>query len=245
MVAENPHEPVAICAYDIAMPMARAQMSVPRPLRIPASWSAALRWVVLLTVPVLARADEGMSTQLARGAQIHAVCAACHGVDGMGQPDGFAPVIAAQHASVLLRQLRDYRDGVRWDPRMEHVAQLRSLSQAEDLAAVAAFVSRMDASRPATTGSGRHLALGTRVFFDRCAACHGATGQGSAARAVPRLAGQHAAYLQRQVLDAVEGRRPLLLASHGTMFSQLSADSLEGLSDYLARNARRGDGTPR
>lgn len=226
------------------MMTARARRSASRPPP-PASWTAALRWVVLLALPVAAWADQGSSTQPARGARIAAVCAACHGVDGMGQPDGFAPVIAAQHASVLLRQLQDYRDGARWDPRMEHVAQLRPVSQPEDLAAVAAFVSRMDASRPAATGSGRNLALGTRAFFDRCADCHGATGQGSAARAVPRLAGQHAAYLQRQVLDAVEGRRPRLHATHGAMFSRLSADSLEGLSDYLARNARRGDGTPR
>ena len=180
-----------------------------------------------------------------RGGQIYAVCAACHGVEGMGQPDGFAPVIAGQHASVLLRQLRDYRDGTRWDPRMEHVAQLRAISRPEDLSAVADHVSRLTPVGPASRGSGRHLGSGARVYLDRCADCHGATGQGSAARGVPRLAGQHAAYLQRQVLDAVEGRRPLLRATHGAMFSRLSADSLDGLTDYLALNARRGDGAPR
>jgi cytochrome c553 len=197
-------------------------------------------WIMSAAAP-----PPGLADDLSVGAQRYAVCAACHGVDGMGQPDGFAPVIAAQHESVLLRQMRDYRDGTRWDPRMEHVVQLRSVSRPEDLAAVAAFVARMDASRPAVRGSGRNLDTGARAYFQQCAACHGATGQGSAARAVPRLAGQHAAYLQRQVLDAVEGRRPLLRATHGAMFSRLSADSLDGLTDYLALNARRGDGAPR
>ena len=56
-----------------------------------------------------------------RGDQIFATCAACHGVDGAGLPDGSVPVIGSQHYPVLLRQLVDYRHAERWDIRMEHV----------------------------------------------------------------------------------------------------------------------------
>jgi len=56
-----------------------------------------------------------------RGDQIFATCAACHGVDGSGLPDGSVPVIGSQHYPVLLRQLVDYRHAERWDIRMEHV----------------------------------------------------------------------------------------------------------------------------
>lgn len=228
-------------AYDI--PMLPVLLDVTSAL----AWVGPGRiWAVLavFALPSLAWA-EAAPDSIGRGEQLYAVCAACHGVEGMGQPDGFAPVIAGQHASVLTRQLRDYRDGTRWDPRMEHVAQLRAISRPEDLSAVATYISRLAPIGPASRGSGHHLGSGARVYLDRCADCHGATGQGSAARGVPRLAGQHAAYLQRQVLDAVEGRRPLLRATHGAMFSRLSADSLDGLTDYLALNARRGDGAPR
>jgi cytochrome c553 len=200
--------------------------------------------VAVLAVCAVSAAEAGdgaPTSDPSRGERLYATCSACHGASGMGQPEGPAPVIAGQHGRVLLRQLADYRAAARWDPRMEHVAQLRAFSDPADLADIAAFVARLDAPLPAAIGSGAGLAEGARVFLGRCAACHGATGQGDDARGIPRLAGQHEAYLRRQVLDAVEGRRPRLQASHGARFMTLSATSLEGLADYLSRNFRRVD----
>lgn len=174
-----------------------------------------------------------------RGESLYATCSACHGAAGMGQPEGPAPVLAAQHETVLMAQLADYRGGSRWDPRMEHVARLRMVERPEDLAALASFISQLDPSLPAAIGTGESLAAGARVFVMDCASCHGATGQGDAVRGVPRLAGQHHGYLRRQVQDAVEGRRPRLQASHGRRFATLSAAEIEGLADYLSRNVRR------
>lgn len=175
-----------------------------------------------------------------RGESLYATCSACHGAAGMGQPEGPAPVLAAQHETVLRRQLADYRDGRRWDPRMEHVARLRIVERPDDLVALSSFISHLDPSRPAGTGTGESLATGARAFVTGCASCHGATGQGDAQRGIPRLAGQHHGYLRRQVQDAVEGRRPGLQASHGRRFAALSAAEIDGLSDYLSRNVRRG-----
>lgn len=197
--------------------------------------------LVLLAVgagPAMAD-DPGVAVALQRGESLYATCSACHGASGMGQPEGPAPVLAAQHETVLLRQLTDYRDGARWDPRMEHVARLRIVERPDDLAALASFISRLDPSRPAAMGTGEGVAAGARAFVMGCAACHGATGQGDAARGVPRLAGQHHGYLRRQVQDAVEGRRPGLQASHGRRFATLSAAEIDGLADYLCRNVRR------
>lgn len=174
-----------------------------------------------------------------RGESLFATCSACHGAAGMGQPDGPAPVLAGQHERVLIRQLADYRDGTRWDPRMEHVARLRVVERPDDLVALAAFVSHLDASLPAAIGSGAGLDAGARAFVMECSVCHGATGQGDAVRGVPRLAGQHHGYLKRQVQDAVEGRRPRLQASHGPRFAALTAAEIDGLADYLSRNVRR------
>lgn len=198
-----------------------------------------IAWCV--PVPVQAGTDP---LEVQRGERLYATCSACHGASGMGQPEGPAPVLAGQHASVLLRQLADYRDGTRWDPRMEHVARLRVVERPRDLADLAAFVASLDASRPAAIGTGDGLAAGAQAFVLGCADCHGATGQGDAARGVPRLAGQHQGYLRRQLQDAVEGRRPRLQASHGGRFRALSAEEIDGLSDYLSRNVRRAASAP-
>lgn len=195
-----------------------------------------------LAVPVAAA--ESPAGDAARGETLYATCSACHGASGMGQPAGPAPVLAAQHEVVLVKQLGDYRDGSRWDPRMEHVARLRAVERPRDLADLAAFIARLDASLPAAIGTGESLAAGARIVVMDCAGCHGATGQGDAARGVPRLAGQHHGYLRRQVQDAVEGRRPRLQGSHGARFAPLTAAEIDGLADYLSRNARRAAPAP-
>ena len=103
-------------------------------------------WVLLLSLASLAVSAEAWSRSPdpARGERLYATCSACHGAAGMGQPEGPAPVLAGQHESVLLRQFADYRDSARWDPRMEHVARLRAFADRDDLADIAAFLSRLD-----------------------------------------------------------------------------------------------------
>jgi cytochrome c553 len=191
-----------------------------------------------------------------RGEQLFATCAACHGTDGMGQPDGGAqpgggtqagggaPVIAGQYREVLLRQLVDYRHGQRWDMRMEHVMQLRRLATVDDLADVAGFIAALPVTGTARTGDGRNLATGATVYLERCAACHGATGQGVASRGVTRLAAQHHPYLYRQFFDVVEGRRPSLSASHGRLMSDLDQAQADGIADYLSRMQVRPPASP-
>jgi cytochrome c553 len=157
----------------------------------------------------------------------------------MGQADGSAPVIAAQHRGVVLRQLVDYRYGLRWDLRMEHVAQMRNLQMPQDLADVAAYVATLvQQNERIGMGRGEHLALGARRFVERCAECHGATGQGDAGKSVPKLAGQHHAYLLRQFLDVLEGRRPALGASHRRLLTDFDLAVADGIADYLSRNSR-------
>jgi len=180
-----------------------------------------------------------------RGDQIFATCAACHGVDGSGLPDGSVPVIGSQHYPVLLRQLVDYRHAERWDIRMEHVSRLKVMQTPQDLADVAALIASLQPMGPTVHGSGEFLPNGARVYFERCEACHGATGQGNAERGVARLAGQHPEYLIRQFIDVVEIRRPRLSKTHAPLLRELQRTELEGIADYLSRTRRsRGDIAP-
>jgi len=180
-----------------------------------------------------------------RGDQIFATCAACHGVDGSGLPDGSVPVIGSQHYPVLLRQLIDYRHAERWDIRMEHVSRLKVMQTPQDLADVAALIASLQPMGPTVHGSGEFLTNGARVYFERCETCHGATGQGNADRGVARLAGQHPEYLIRQFIDVVEIRRPRLSKTHTPLLRELQRSELEGMADYLSRTRRsRGDIAP-
>lgn len=186
-----------------------------------------------------ARADLQLAKTLRgdspRGQRLYATCAACHGVNGMGQPDGNAPVIARQHYSVLLKQLVDYRHAMRWDLRMEHVVELKKFAELQDLVDVATYVSAMPKTGMTGVGSGQFLREGAWTFVLRCAACHGASAAGSEVAAVPRLAGQHYDYLRRQFFDIAEGRRPQLSASHGRLLHELDQADVDGMADYLSR----------
>jgi len=191
------------------------------------------------------RAALAAAPDARRGDQIFATCAACHGVDGSGLPDGSVPVIGSQHYSVLLRQLVDYRHAERWDIRMEHVSQLKVMQTPQDMADVAALIASLQPMGRTVRGSGEFLMGGAKVYFERCQTCHGATGQGDADRGIARLAGQHPEYLLRQFIDVVEARRPRLSKTHAPLMRELQRAELEGIADYLSRTRRsRGDIAP-
>ncbi|MCU0759066.1 MAG: c-type cytochrome [Steroidobacteraceae bacterium] len=190
---------------------------------------------------VAARNDSELKAALAaapdaaRGASLYGTCAACHGPDGGGVADGSIPAIAGQPQRVLVKQLADFRRSQRLDVRMEHFADRRHLGGAQDIADVAAYAATLSRTTAAGIGDGTMLAAGGRAWIGRCAGCHGGTGQANAARALPRLAGQHAAYLERQLLDTVAGRRPNMAATHRGVLNGLDPAEITGIADYLSR----------
>ena len=190
-----------------------------------------------------------LQPDIEHGAEIFAKCAGCHGVDGGGEASGSVPRIAGQHFGVLARQLVDFRHGKRWDMRMEGVATSHDvMPELQDIADVARFVSQLSRDGTRGVGDGQHLEAGAGIYASRCASCHGAKGEGNASRDVPRLAGQHAAYLSRQLYDAVDGRRPALTASHGKRFDDLDFQQVRGIADWLSRigwnSAEKADAAP-
>ncbi len=171
---------------------------------------------------------------LERGAGLFNGCAACHGSNGGGTRDGLVPRLAGQHASVLQKQLVDYRYDRRWDPRMQAVVDQHSLSP-ESIADVSAYISQLDRDVGIGTGDGGLLRRGAAAYPHSCQGCHGRAAQGDAARAVPRLARQHYEYLRRQIYDAVDGRRPNFSPSHIRLLARLERDDIAGIADYLSR----------
>jgi cytochrome c553 len=168
------------------------------------------------------------------GATLFAQCASCHGADGQGLPDGSTPRIAGQHFRVLVKQLVDFRYGKRWDFRMEQRANTH-LGAFQDIADVAGYLSQQPRKSKADESGAGNVAQGANLYEVYCASCHGARGEGDDEGAVPMLAGQHPAYLLRQMYDSVDGRRPSLAQLHAKRIKPLDFEQLREIAIFLSR----------
>lgn len=171
------------------------------------------------------------------GQEIFPTCTRCHGSDGIGSPDGSAPAIAGQYARVIISELVDFRPRYanRNDPRMERIASLHLLSQPNDIAEIAYFVSTLPRRPVPATGRGDGLSQGKALYQARCAGCHGTSAQGSERRGIPWLNSQHYDYLRREMLYTTEHRRPNMEKAHAALFQNLHQQDIDDLADYLSR----------
>src|SRR5690606_26916202 len=136
------------------------------------------------------------------GAATYAVCSACHGAQGEGNPQLNAPKIAGQEAWYLERQIRLYQQGIRGtDPRdpygMQMAPMANTLTTEQALADVAAYIESLP-DRPAEPTISGNAARG-RTLYQTCAGCHGRDGRGIWSTNAPRLAGMSDWYLKRQL----------------------------------------------
>ena len=183
----------------------------------------------------------------ARGEQLYRTCAACHGEEGGGVADGTVPAIGGMPARLVMRQLVNFRREQRMDVRMEHFADARHLGSPQAIADVAGYIAGLRRSTPAGIGDGADLQAGARAFLRSCQGCHGALGRASGDGTMPGLAGQHAAYLERQLRDAAAGRRPSMNATHRGLVRAFTESELRGVADYLSRmspGSPQGTNTP-
>ena len=183
------------------------------------------------------REGAWLQPDLQRGQELFRTCAACHGEDGRGTPDGEIPAIAGQHGSVLLKQLTDFRHDQRQDTRMQHFSDRQHLPTAQELTDVAGYVASLPRFPPGSQGigDGESLSMGASVYFRGCERCHGPLGQGDLLRNRPRLAGQHYAYLLRQLQETAARQRPGMDQAHVEMLRMLSIQEMRGVADYLSR----------
>jgi len=144
------------------------------------------------------------------GAGQYAVCAACHGAAGEGNPALNAPRLAGQEAWYLRRQLHAFRDGVRGvHERDTYGAQMRPfaamLADDTSIRDVTAYVESLPGQATQATVAG-NVDRGRRLY-GTCASCHGREGQGIWALNAPRLADMSDWYLVRQLLNFQHGVR--------------------------------------
>ena len=137
-----------------------------------------------------------------RGAKVYITCAVCHRPDGWGSPDGDYPQISGQLYTVIIKQLADIRARNRDNPLMYPFSVPRILGGVQEMADVAAYVSRLPMTADNGKGPGTDLELGKRLYHEHCTKCHGESGEGNPRDHIPAVAGQHYLYQVRQ-FDAI------------------------------------------
>jgi cytochrome c553 len=164
-------------------------------------------------------------------------CGTCHGTNGRSVSPTF-PNLAAQTAPYIEAQLKAFKDQTRADPDAQAYmwGMAAQLSDAQ-IGELAAYFSKQPTPVPGKSGGAAAIARGKQVFEEGvparqippCASCHGAHGEGMAT--FPRLAGQHAPYLLKQLLVIQNALRnaPVM---HGVV-KELTRDQIEAVAVYL------------
>jgi cytochrome c553 len=172
----------------------------------------------------------------AKGAAIStSVCAACHTNDG-SRGTAANPIIQGQHPDYLVKQLTEFKAGKRDNAVMKAMAS--PLSEA-DMKNVAAFYASKQ-PKPGFAKNKELVSVGEKIYRggigDRsvpaCSGCHGPSGAGIPAQ-YPRLAGQHADYVEAQLVafrGGVRRNNPAMAA----IATKLTDREIKAVADYVA-----------
>jgi cytochrome c553 len=164
-------------------------------------------------------------------------CSTCHGPNGRSVAPTF-PNLAAQRAPYLELQLHAFKNETRADPDaqayMWGMAAPLSDAMISDLAA---YYAKQPVAAGRAAATPVLLAQGKQIFeggvpakqIPACATCHGLHAEGMAS--FPRLAGQHAPYLYKQllVIQSVLRTAPVM---HGVI-KDLTKDQMQAVVAYL------------
>lgn len=161
-------------------------------------------------------------------------CVLCHGREGESASAVY-PRLAAQDPDYLLKQLKDFHDGRRKSDTMSDM--VKDLNDQEFRGLANWFSSRTAAFRQ--PGDPDLAAVGKYVFtrgnsfsgVPACTSCHGPNGHGT--QQLPRLAGQHPAYLEVQLKEFGKRERSNDNAIMHSVASKLTELETRAVSVYL------------
>ena len=162
------------------------------------------------------------------------VCAACHGADG-NSAITLNPKLAGQHPEYLLKQLTQFKTGVRVNAVMNGIAATLTTEEMQGL-------SKLYAEQALTLGKAKKNgggSLGESIYrggiaatqVPACASCHGANGAGIP-KQFPRLSGQHADYTYEQLKKFRTEER-----ANAPMMTQIASKmteaQMQAVADYM------------
>lgn len=162
------------------------------------------------SVPAADLKDNLGHGDAAAGKAASAVCAGCHGVDGVAAIKSY-PNLAGQGAPYLVKQLMAFKSGARENAIMAGMVAGLDQTAMENLAAHYAGL-------PAATGISANtddLALARNIYrggiaaigVPACMSCHSPDGAGNDAAKFPALGGQNAEYVALALQNFRSGAR--------------------------------------
>lgn len=170
------------------------------------------------------------------------VCAACHGPSGTSAIPA-NPHLAGQIPEYVVKQLMNFKavDGKQAQRVNPVMAGMVANLTPDDMRDLAAYY----ASQKPSEGFARDTAtveLGQQIYrggiasqgIPACSGCHGATGAGMPAQ-FPRLAGQHAEYIEAQMKAWRSGARandPNRMMQ--SIAAKMSDAQIKAVADYIA-----------
>lgn len=169
------------------------------------------------------------------GKEKSATCIACHNADG-NSTNAMYPSIAGQSEAYLLKQLKEFKSGVRDNAIM--AGMVGALSE-EDMQNLAAYY----ASQKLKPVVGDADAYGKELYvggdaergITACIACHSVNGGGMDSAGFPAVGGQHPGYLKAQLQAFRSGARAN--DRNGMMqdiASKLSDADISALANYMS-----------
>lgn len=183
------------------------------------------------------RADE-LSTEAQSAARHAAVttCATCHGPQGRSFVPKF-PSLAGQHRSYLAAQLKAFKTQTRGDPdALGYMWGMAAPLDDEMIEALAVYYSAQVPGH-GRAGDAAEIARGADIYANGvaaegippCIACHGPGAAGT--DDFPRLAGQHAQYLLKQLRSFQNNLRNVAVM-HGVA-KELQSKEMSSVATYL------------
>ena len=195
--------------------------------------------IVFFSLCVVCRILPGAepASEIDESARVFAteVCSTCHGPGGVSALPAF-PNLAAQPRPYLRAKMKLFRSRS-INERSDH-GEMLGLTLMDD--ATVDALARYYASQPPAppvAGDAALIAAGTKIFGQgvpergvaACAVCHGANANGIGI--FPRLAGQHAEYVQRQ-LTRIQARLRDARVMHG-IIKDMTSDEMKAVAAFV------------
>lgn len=191
--------------------------------------------VSLLSAAAVADAPDAATQAYARRLAV-GVCGACHGPHGNSEQPKF-PRLAGQNPNYLAAQLNNFKMQSRGDPdAISYMWGMAAPLTEDTIAALAQYYStqRTGTTKPSESAQ---IARGRLIYSQgiqsegvpACAACHGPDAHGLSD--FPRLAGQHAQYVLKQ-LSSFQSNMRNVAVMHGVA-QGLRLNDMQAVAQYV------------